>query len=474
MLGDPRAFGILLQLSREEDAGTRVGVCRALAALDDPRSIERLRSLLFDDEEAVRDAAFTALSQLHAADPLVCAESGLNASFEDVRRRGLQALVSQLRKALPKQASEPGWQLLVRALNDSFDSVRSEAFKAALNLKIGGGGVQTLRFVLQSVHADIRREVLTELMAQAGEEWAWNLLLEFFNDADADLRKEAFQFATKKTKELGPLETALGSHYADARLLGVEGLVKRHSQAAQVVLARALADPDATVRITALRALADDDAMPQLLQALNSPHPDIRIGAATAVARHGNAAALPPLLAIVSAETAAAKSHGARNGSRTSRPRWKDCASWPSSAALPHIIPHLNTKSAGIRKEAARALMISAVPNHSEALRQAMQHSDPEVKYRAALGLAYAGDPLVASLVFADEAAAILAIEQRDAGGVLPRHGRRGPPRRFSRRRPRGRPHCGPGPAPVARAEDPRGRPAESWHVWPRGRRESG
>ena len=45
VLGDPRAFGMLLQLSREEDTPARVEVCRALAALDDPRSLKRLRSL---------------------------------------------------------------------------------------------------------------------------------------------------------------------------------------------------------------------------------------------------------------------------------------------------------------------------------------------------------------------------------------------------------------------------------------------
>src|SRR5436305_13323021 len=61
MLGDPRAFGLLLQLSREDDASARAEVCRALGALDDPRGINRLRSLLFDPEAAVRDAAFTAL-----------------------------------------------------------------------------------------------------------------------------------------------------------------------------------------------------------------------------------------------------------------------------------------------------------------------------------------------------------------------------------------------------------------------------
>src|SRR3989440_9588310 len=66
VLGDPRAFGLLLQLSREQDPAARVEVCRALAALEDPRAADRLRSLLYDADAAVRDAAFTALSQRQA------------------------------------------------------------------------------------------------------------------------------------------------------------------------------------------------------------------------------------------------------------------------------------------------------------------------------------------------------------------------------------------------------------------------
>src|SRR5437764_13582144 len=88
VLGDPRAFGLLLQLSREENPAARAEVCRALAALDDPRAADRLRSLLFDAEASVRDAAFSALARLQAAYPLQSAAAGLNASFEDVRRRG--------------------------------------------------------------------------------------------------------------------------------------------------------------------------------------------------------------------------------------------------------------------------------------------------------------------------------------------------------------------------------------------------
>src|SRR5881227_3964784 len=64
VLGDPRAFGLLLQLSREQDPAARVAVCRALAALGDPRAADRLRSMLYDPDTAVRDAAFTALANL--------------------------------------------------------------------------------------------------------------------------------------------------------------------------------------------------------------------------------------------------------------------------------------------------------------------------------------------------------------------------------------------------------------------------
>src|SRR5262249_32786044 len=172
------------------------------------------------------------------------AESGLNSAFEDVRRRGLQLLISEIRKALPTTAEQPGWQLLVRALNDSFLSVRSEAFKASLNLQIGGGGVKTLLVVMQSIRADIRREVLTEAMAKANEPWAWTLLLEFFNDPDPKLREEAFAFATKKSKELQPLEAGLASQHADIRKQAVQGLIKKHTEPAQAPLIRALADSE--------------------------------------------------------------------------------------------------------------------------------------------------------------------------------------------------------------------------------------
>jgi ParB family chromosome partitioning protein len=413
VLGDPRAFGLLLQLSREEDAAARAEVCRALAALDDPRAADRLRSLLFDSEPTVRDAAFTALARLQAGEPLRAAEAGLNAPAEDVRRRGLQTLADFLRQNRPAaETASPALELLGRALNDSFAGLRSEAFKAALNLQAAGGGVRTLRFILQSVHADVRREVLNEVTAQVQESWAWNLLLEFYNDPDPQLRAEAFAFAVRKNKEPPPLEAGLLSHYADLRRQAVEGLIKKHTPAAQALLVRALSDGDKEVRQAALGALVGEDAREPLTQALGSPHSDVRVRAARALARHGASAAREPLLALVTAPEPA---------ERERREDWRalvesaleGLADLGDPAALASLVPLLQSSHASLRQLAARALAWVALPHQLETLRQALQHADPQVKYHAALGLAYAGDPLVGSLVFSPAAAEVLPQEER-------------------------------------------------------------
>ena len=413
LLGDPRALGLLLQLSREEDAGARAEVCRALAALEDPRAADRLRSLLFDPELAVRDAAFTALARVQSSQPLQSAEAGLNASFEDVRRRGLEALLGVLRE-VPKQAQEPGraLELLGQALNDSFAGVRNEAFKAALNLQVAGGLVRTLRFILQSIHADVRREVLTETMAQIQEPWAWQLLLEFFNDPEARLREEAFTFALRRSKELPPLEAALLSQYTDLRRRAVEALIKKHTTAAQALLVKALADADRDVRQLALEALVGEQAQESLSRALESPHADVRVRAARALARQGEAKALAPLLSLATAPEPAEAERRA-DWLALVESALEGLAELGEPRALVSLLPLLQSSQASVRRLAARALAWAALPHQLETLRQALQHADPQVKYHAALGLAYAGDPLVASLVFAAPAGEVLSKEDQ-------------------------------------------------------------
>lgn len=407
VLGDPRAFGLLLQLSRENDTTARVEVCRALAALDDERAVNRLRSLLFDQEASVRDAAYTALLKIFDKSPLSVAEAGLTAANEDVRRRGLETLIQFVRKKAPKAAGEPGWDLLIRALNDSTPGVRSEAFKSVLNLKIGGGGPDTLRFTLQSIHPDVRREALTEVTAQEKEEWATPLLYEFFNDPDAGLRAEAFNFATKKNKEIGVLETALRSRFPDTRKLAVEGLIKKHSKAAQQVLLQAIVDSDRDVRLLAIKALVDDDARGPLQVAMGSPLPDVRVRAAAALAKHGDTTALPVLRELATAPEPEQKERVA-DWLEVAGLALDGLAELGDPAALPEIVPLLESRHGGLRNSAAAALVWTARSDTASSLRQAMQSSEAGVKHRAALGLAFLGDATVAPLIRSEAAGSVL------------------------------------------------------------------
>ena len=412
VLGDPRAFGLLLQLSREEDKAARAEVCRAMAALDDPRAVERLRSLLHDPEAEVRDAAFTALARIYQAGPMLAAESGLNASHEDVRRRGLQLLVAEARKAPGIESTR---RLLARALNDGSSSVRSEAFKSVLGLEVGGGGAGTLRFAAASLHGDIRRQVLIEAQARVGEPWGWDVVLEFFSDPDPMLRLEAFGFALKKTKGLEFLDAALGSRYADLRMRAVEGLVKKHTAASQALLARALDDEDRDVRLAALASLVDADTLPELTKALGNPHPDVRLRASKALSRHGDPSALAPLLALATAPEPEEKERQA-DWLTLAESALDGLGELGDPSALTRLIPILDSPHAALRKESARALARVAGPDGTDALREALRHHDPAVRYHAAYGLARLGDASVASLVFSDEAGKFLG-----AGGRSPR-----------------------------------------------------
>lgn len=398
VLGDGRAFGLLIQLSREENVPARVEVCRALAALGDPRAVARLRSLLYDADASVRDAAYTALAKIEAADPLAVAGAGLRAAAEDVRRRGLQTLVETLRKA----ASDAGLDLLAVALNDPAAGVRSEAWKAARNLNVGKSEEGTLRFALRSVHADVRREVLTETTARPTEPWATPLLYEFLNDPDPALRREAFEFATKKSKDLAPLEAALGSRFPDARRLAIDALDKKRTKAAQALLTAALHDPDRDLRQLALTALVDEDVLPALKEAAANEHADVRVRAAAALARHGDPAGYQPLLDLATAPEPAEKDK---------IPAWvattdaalRGLAELGDPAAVAPVRWLLASPHAGVRKAAAEALAWCSRADAADGLRQALSHADVAVRNRAAFGLALLGDGSVLSQLQSDE-----------------------------------------------------------------------
>lgn len=392
-LQDERAFGTLLQLTNEKVAPARVEACKALAELGDPRAAQRLRQMLRDGDGAVRDAAFTALARLEEKTPLVAAEAGLLAPAEDVRGRGLSLLVRQLRKEPPRGEADPGVALLERALNDPAPAVRGEAFKAALGLSIGGGGAAPLRFALRSIHATVRREVLGEAMGRIQEAWAPALVLELFRDPDAGVRGEAFDFALKRSKGKAtePLAAALAGEHADLKLKAIDALAKKRVEGVRELLLRALDDDDEKVRVAAASVLSVDEVE----GALTSPHADVRVRAAAARAGVGDARALAPLLVIAAEKAPEGADQRAawidRKGRALAGLAELGAAGVEALRVVAALVRH---EERSIRAAAARALgWVSRPGGDLGPLREALAHSEEDVKLEAAFGLAIVGDP---------------------------------------------------------------------------------
>ena len=423
LLGDTRAFGLLLQLSRESNEDSRVQVCQALSSLEDERVVERLTSLLDDASETVREAAYTGLTKVQSKAPMLAAEAGLNSRYPDVRARALAALIRTTKKDKPEKEGDLGWDLLLRALNDSDEKVRNEAFKTVLNQEIGGGGSDSLRLVLQSSAADVRREVLTELMAQAGEPWAWEMLQEMFDDPDASLRQEAFEFAIKRTRgrEAAPMLAALQSSHPDVRRLAVARLGTLSTDEAQAALAEAVSDDDKETRLAALQHLMSLQAVDAVRQALASPHLDTQLKAACALARHGDAAALKPLAQSASEpqpeEEALTKAWTQRMVFA-----FEGLAELGDPASWPQVEVWLDRPPAPVRHAAARAMVMVSRPDHLETLQDLRRNDDEAVSCRAALalalneqnagGLIFSGDEAQKALDHSECLAGTLALQQ--------------------------------------------------------------
>ena len=77
------------------------------------------------------------------------------------------------------------------------------------------------------------------------------------------------------------------------------------------------------------------------------------------------------------------------------------------------MLPLLDSPHEAIRKGAGRVLAWCASADHEPALREALAHADPEVKYRAAMGLAILGDAAVAPLVDSAEGSKVLGAGDR-------------------------------------------------------------
>ena len=293
-LGDARALGVLLQISREDDPAIRVGVCKALSELGDARANDRLCAMLEDEAVEVRDAAFTALAAVSDSS-ISAAENGLCSSHPDIRLRGLHSLVAEVRSRKKGKVSQddPVIALLILVLSDQDESVRKEAFKSVLNANVGGDQESTLRIALASIYSDVRHDVLVELIANDSDEWAQRLKLEMFNDNDSEIRDESFsdfhrRFKKKPTEFLPVLKYGIESEFSDIRKRACRFLSELKSEEAEQIVAAAINDEDESVREVALSSLVRGGSAEMLVAALDSRYPNVQLTAADALANQGD------------------------------------------------------------------------------------------------------------------------------------------------------------------------------------------
>ena len=402
LLGDPRALGLLMQLSREESAEVRLETCRSFEQLGDRQAIDRLCALLDDDDVKVRDAAFSALAKICTAAkiPLEAAQQGLAVSHEDVRMRGLELLVRHAKKSKANLSDDAVGELLKQTLNDS-KTVRSESFKFVLNSRIGGDHESALRFALQSRHSDVRTEVLTELIAEEKQPWAYGLAIDMLDDPDESVRTMAFEHLQKQHKDAGAekklawLSAAIETPRADIRLLACQRLVKINTTAAQSVIGKAIEDEDNNVRQFALRSLIDRGAKQELIAALQSEHIGIKLSAATALSRQGESAARPVLEEFVSVPMPDRLEVGDERvevWQQITTNAIAGLAALEDPATLPVYVSLCSHENEMVRREAAKALR-NVVDEKSIAELQPLLRSDDEhVQQAAAFACSLYGD----------------------------------------------------------------------------------
>ncbi len=392
-LGDGRALGALLQLSREGVAALRREAAASLQDLSDPRAKKRLVWMLNDADADVRRAALRALERFEGAGSIAIAEASLRSSHEDVRVSGLDALVKLGAAGAPPAEAEA---LLGDALEDEGPKVREEAFRTlwawhtreparALDRALGG------RF------ADVRLRAVGELeILGKAQPWARERLHAAVGDRDLGVGRAAYEALVKLEGKAEPAAhvEALASAHAPLRAEGAKGAVDAPLEAVRGPLMRQLADDEPAPRLAAIEALdklAPAEGGP-LYAGLQSSFLDLKVRAAELLAtRHDEQLidAMRGLLADKSLEQ------------RLPAPALADLRTRAAVALAtlgsPRTVKYLATELVKdplplVREQAARGLATACRKGDEGYLLDHLAHAEVAVRSWAAEGLARLGD----------------------------------------------------------------------------------
>ncbi len=399
-LGDPRAVGAILQLTREADPGLRRGATQNLIGAlsrwpEDDRLATRLSWLLDDPDAEVRALAFDALAKI--SPELELAEVALRTSQEDIRVRALQILV----KLGAGNATADA--LLGDALDDEAAKVRGEAFRtlwawhAADPLVPLGRGAR-------SRHGDLRAQVVAEIdrRRQAKQATAAmdKLVLGLVGDPVATVGLAAYAALARQpddgTKLAIPAEVHLAALQSPAPAVRAAGAAGAHEAPAAAVRGRLVQlvkddHPNVhTAAIEALDAVAPTDAEGFAL-AFASLFWDLQVRAGELLGRRRDPRAVAPMTRILTIP-------------KTDFNRPPDAIRQRAAAALAlagelgaiaFLQSLVDDDDPIVREQGARGVATAAQPGHAPslaALLALLGHADLPVRSWAGEGLAKLGD----------------------------------------------------------------------------------
>ncbi|MFO0589185.1 MAG: HEAT repeat domain-containing protein [Polyangiaceae bacterium] len=388
-MGDERALGALLLLSRDPDAKLRRKAAGALAALGGAHAEKRIVRMLDDAEADVRAAAYDALGLVRKDAPIALIDAALRASQQDVRVRGLALLLREAEKQTPGAAD-----LLGDAIEDEAADVRSEALRTLWVLQ-KNEPAKVIDRALAARFPDVRRRAVDELTARKKEAGSVEKLAGAIADRDASVATAAYDALVEiagKDKPEAHL-AAIGSMHPSLREKGARGAVHAPEAAVRSALTKLLEDEISAVRVAAIESLdrlLKSDAAPLRL-GLQSSHLDLRVRAAELCATRGEAALIDPMRALLldkdlKLRVPAGELLALRRRATSA------LATLGDRSTVRFLAELLKDEDAGLREQAARGLANACRRGDEGPLLDALGHADVPVRSWAADGLSRLGD----------------------------------------------------------------------------------
>jgi ParB family chromosome partitioning protein len=389
LLGDMRALGALLTISRDPQPALRRAAAGSLAALKDPRAKRRLAWMMSDGDAAVRDAALLCYGHLES-DPIAVAAIALQSAHEDMRVRGLDRLVKE------GKGNARAEQILGDALEDESAKVRAEAFRTLWSWHTAKP-MEPLDRALAARFPDLRLRAVQELdaLAKKGDAAAQERVSKSIADRDVGVAKAAYTATLdrKGKADVGTHLAAIASTQAPIRALGAKDSAKAPFDQVRSPLTKLLEDSDAGVRIAAIEAIdaLSDSDHGALYVGLQSSHLDLRVRAAELLSARRDEQIVSPMQALI-ADTDLCKRNPA-----VMTPLRQRAAMALASLGSPKLLRYFATElikdeDGHVREQAARGVSNASRRGEEGFLLDLLGHAELPVRSWAAEGLARLGD----------------------------------------------------------------------------------